>query len=238
MVTFAKQNVILDPPFTKLDILSCRNLLIYLEPELQKKLLPLFHYSLCPGGILFLGSAESIGNLTDQFAVLDHRSRLYRRAGSAQSQALVDFPTKVFPVISPGPEDGNSVSRPAKLQTLAEKLLLERFTPPAVLVNDKGDILYISGRTGKYLEPAAGRVNWNIHAMAREGLRHRLSQALAQALRDKATVNCEGLRLVGNGQTQGLSLTVAAIDEPKDLRGTAMVASMSGPSRCGKARPA
>ena len=175
MVVFAEQNVIQDPPFTKLDILTCRNLLIYLAPEVQKKLLPLFHYSLNPGGILFLGNAETIGTFTDLFSPFDGKSRLYRRLDSAMQAEPVEFPVS-FANGAEGTEYESGESRPAvNLQALADQLLLQKYSPAAVLTNDKGDILYITGKTGKYLEPAAGKANWNIFAMAREGLRYELA---------------------------------------------------------------
>lgn len=169
MVTFATQNVIMDPPFTKLDILICRNLLIYLTPELQKKLLPLFHYSLNPGGILFLGSAETVSTFTDLFAPLNTKSRLFRRRESVLPAEPVAFPSSFVPALPGVPKEMTMMKPAANLQTLADQLLLQHFSPPAVLVNDKGDILYISGRTGKYLEPAAGKANWNIFAMPAKG---------------------------------------------------------------------
>jgi two-component system CheB/CheR fusion protein len=184
MVTFATQNVIMDPPFTKLDILICRNLMIYLTPELQKKLLPLFHYSLNPGGVMFLGSAETVSSFTELFAPLKPA---------------------------------------ANLQSLADQLLLQHFSPPAVLVNDKGDILYISGRTGKYLEPAAGKANWNIFAMAREGLRFDLGSAFQKAIRQKEAITVRGVKVGTNGGTQTVDITVQSIEEPEALRGMVMI---------------
>ena len=173
-VIFAPQNIIMDPPFTKLDILSCRNLLIYLTLELQKKLLPLFHYSLNRGGFLFLGSAETIGGFTDLFELLKGKARLYRRLDSALRTEPVEFPASFVSAL-PGAPPPKPLKPAANLQSLAEQLLLQCYSPAAVLVNDRGDILYISGRTGKYLEPAAGKANWSIFAMAREGLRHELT---------------------------------------------------------------
>ena len=196
MVIFAPQNVIMDPPFTKLDILICRNLLIYLAPELQKKLLPLFHYSLNPGGILFLGSAETIGAFTDLFAPLDGKTRLYRRLESRLRAEPVEFPSSFVPAVPEATASSRRRTKPApNLQTLADQLLLQHYSPAAVLVNDKGDILYISGRTGKYLEPAAGKANWNIFAMAREGLRYELTGAFQKALRQKDAVTLKGLKV-------------------------------------------
>ncbi|MBT1074721.1 chemotaxis protein CheB [Geobacter grbiciae] len=223
MVTFATQNIIMDPPFTKLDILICRNLLIYLTPELQKKLLPLFHYSLNPGGILFLGSAETVSTFTDLFAPLNTKSRLFRRRESVLSAEPVAFPSSFVPALPGVPKELTMMKPAANLQTLADQLLLQHFSPPAVLVNDKGDILYISGRTGKYLEPAAGKANWNIFAMAREGLRFDLGSAFQKAVRHKEAITLKGLKVGENGATQTVDVTVQAIEEPEALRGMVMI---------------
>jgi len=224
MVTFATQNVIMDPPFTKLDLLICRNLLIYLTPELQKKLLPLFHYSLNPGGVLFLGSAETVSAHADLFAPLSLKSRLFRRRESVLPAEPVAFPASFVPV-PPGiiPKELTILKSTANLQSLADQVLLQHFAPPAVLVNDQGDILYISGRTGKYLEPAAGKANWNIFAMAREGLRFDMGIAFQKALRQKEAITVKGLRIGDSGAARTVDLTVQAIEEPEALRGMAMI---------------
>ena len=223
MVTFATQNVIMDPPFTKLDILVCRNLLIYLTPELQKKLLPLFHYSLNPGGILFLGSAETVSAHADLFAALSLKSRLFRRRESVLPTEPVAFPASFVPVLPGMPKESTILKSTANLQSLADQVLLQHFAPPAVLVNDQGDILYISGRTGRYLEPAAGKANWNIFAMAREGLRFDLGIAFQKALRQKEVITVKGLKVGEGGVTQTVDITVQAITEPEALRGMAMI---------------
>ncbi len=223
MVIFAPQNVVQDPPFTKLSILSCRNLLIYLSPELQKRLVPLFHYSLLPGGILVLGGAETIGPATDLFAALDGKTRIYRRLDAATRAAPVDFPSSFRPPPSVSETHTSPTGPVPNLQALAEQLLLGRYSPAAVLTNEHGDILYISGRTGKYLEPAAGKANWNIHAMARAGLRHELSGGFQQALRDRHTVIRTGVRLEAGDAVQTLDLTIEPLQEPEALRGMALV---------------
>jgi chemotaxis methyl-accepting protein methylase/PAS domain-containing protein len=223
MVVFAEQNVIQDPPFTKLDILTCRNLLIYLTPDVQKMLLPLFHYSLAPGGILFLGNAETIGTFTDLFAPVSNKIRIYRRLDSPTQAGSVMFPVS-FAKIRKGASDEPAESRPVvNLQTLTDKLLIEKFSPAAVLTNDKGDILYISTRTGKYLEPAVGKTNWNIFAMAREGLRYELTSAFRKALLQKEEVVFRGLNVRTNGSVQTVDLTVQAIQEPEGLRGMVII---------------
>jgi two-component system, chemotaxis family, CheB/CheR fusion protein len=241
MVIFAPQNLLMDPPFTKLDILSCRNLLIYLAPELQEKLLPLFHYSLSPGGILFLGGAETIGSYNHLFTALDGKSRLYQRTDASLDTA-VEFPTRLFPAVAGEEQTEPTLRVLPNLQALTEQMILSQFAPAAVLVNHKGDIVYISGRTGKYLEPAAGKANWNIHAMAREGLRGELAHALQKVLRQRGTVSVEGLRVQGDADQQDLKLTVQAIEEPEALRDMVLIVFHDMPSpepeKSDRARPA
>ncbi|MBT9475075.1 chemotaxis protein CheB, partial [Polaromonas sp.] len=223
MVVFAPQNIIMDPPFTKLDILTCRNLLIYLGPELQKKLIPLFHYALSSRGVLVLGTSETVGSFTHLFEPIDAKLRIYRRNDHPLSMVEVDFPTKHFPAAPMVADEGPAASAPINLQALADQVLLQNFSPAAVLVTAEGDILYINGRTGKYLEPAAGKANWNIHAMAREGLRFELASAVKKAFRQTGPVKVSGLQVDGNGESQRVDLTVQAIDKPAGLRGRVMV---------------
>ena len=230
MVIFAPQNLLLEPPFTKLDILICRNLLIYLTPEVQKKLIPLFHYSLNPGGILFQGSAETIGEFTDLFAQFSGKSRLYRRKDTVLRPEQVTFPSS----FSAGPPMVTDI-RPApkvsaSLQSLADQLVLQRYAQPTVLTNDQGDICYVSGRTGKYLEPAAGKANWNIFAMAREGLRYALVRAFAEALRQKDCVTLQGLKIDSGGGDQVVTVTVQRLEEPVPLHGLVMIVFTDVPS--------
>ncbi len=227
MVVFAPQNVIMDPAFTKMDILSCRNLLIYLTPELQKKLLSLFYYSLNPGGILFLGSAETIGNLTELFEPLEEKSRVYRRLKSILHTDLFEFPPPAYR-FPPGAKEF-AIAQPKtqkhveNLEEIANQLILQRYAPAAVLVSDKGDILYTSGRTGKYLEPAAGKANWNIFAMAREGLRYNLSKSFQKAVRQNSTITLKNVNVVTNGKKQLVDVTIQPLAEPETLRRLAMI---------------
>jgi chemotaxis methyl-accepting protein methylase/PAS domain-containing protein len=223
MVIFAPQNLLLEPPFTKLDILSCRNLLIYLTPEVQKKLIPLFHYSLTPEGILFQGSAETVGEFTDLFAPLSGKSRLYRRKDTVLRPEQVTFPS-AFSAGPPMVTEARSTPKvTASLQSLADQLVLQRYAQPTVLTNDQGDICYISGRTGKYLEPAAGKANWNIFVMARDGLKYALVRAFPEALRLKESVTLGGLKISAGGIEQVVNVTVQRLEEPGPLQGLVMV---------------
>ena len=224
MVVFAPQNLIMDPPFTKLDILCCRNLLIYLTPELQKKLFPLFHYSLNPGGVLFLGSAESIGNFSHLFVPVALKERIFKRNESIILGHRLDFPA----VFGPSPVNRLEASLPVRrsspsLQALAEQLVYARFAPPAVLVDEQGDIVFFSGRTGQYLEPAAGKANLNVMAMAREGLRYDLANALQKAQRKKEKVTVRDIKVGVGVAARSVDLVVQALDEPKELRGMVLI---------------
>jgi two-component system CheB/CheR fusion protein len=222
MVVFAPQNVIMDPPFTRLDILSCRNLLIYLEPEIQRKLIPLFHYALNPGGVLVLGTAESIGGFTDLFSPLDPKLRLYRRIMNPLRAAPIEFPTAFFP--KTGTADPHPVQRPVvNLQSLADQVILQQYAPAAVLTSDTGDILYINGRTGRFLEPAAGKANWNIFAMARDGLRADLGGAFRQVLRQEEPVALRGVRIEVDGGIVHADVTIQKLAEPASLKGLVLI---------------
>ena len=231
MVIFAPQNLVMDPPFTKLDLLTCRNLLIYLEPELQKKLFPLFHYSLNPGGVLMLGTSETVGAATDLFAALPGKSRIYRRQGAVREAELVEFPTAFaqnrVPATSAAGAASTRVLAPqllaASLQAQTEALLLSRFTPAAVLTTAQGDIVFISGKTGKYLEPAAGKINNNLFAMAREGLAGALNAGFSRAVREHGAVTLKDIRVGTNGGTQRVEVTVQPLAEPAALAGMVLV---------------
>lgn len=223
MVIFAAQNIIMDPPFTKLDLLCCRNLLIYLDPECQKKLIALFHYALTAHGVLLLGNAETIGIFTEYFTAIDNHSRLYRRIDKALCVTDIEFPSKYFPVVAMNSLNTEPPKSVLNMQNQVEQLLLQHYSPAAVLINAEGDILYIHGRTGKYLEPAAGKANLNIHAMAREGLRHELVGALKLAQQQSEAVHLTGLTVGTNGGSQMINLTVQALDKPANLKGMLLI---------------
>ncbi len=223
MVVFAVQNVIKDPPFTKLDILTCRNMLIYMESELQKKLMALFNYSLNPGGILVLGSAETLGAQCEKFTEIDSKLKIYKSSSKTISTELIDFPTSFHRKKTITSEKIVFPKNVENIQTLADQILLQRFAPASVLVNSDGDIIYITGRTGKYLEPVAGKANWNIHAMARIGLQHELPAAFRKAMQSFEPVILQKLKIGTNGGTQFVDVTIQQIETPKPLNGMIMI---------------
>ena len=223
MVVFAPQNVIKDPPFTKLDLLSCRNMLIYMEVELQKKLMGLFNYSLNPGGIMILGTAETIGTHKEGFEELDAKLKIYRRTITFTNSDLIDFPNSFYAPKTSSVDKKISPKVVENIQSIANQILLQRFAPPSVLVNDKGDIIYITGRTGKYIEPVAGKANWNIHSMAREGLQQVLPGAFRRALQHFDPVILHNIKVGTNGGTQFVDITVQRIESPESIRGMVLV---------------
>ncbi len=213
MLIFAPQDIIKDPPFTKLDMISCRNFLIYLENELQQKIIPLFHYALSPGGILFFGSSETIGGFVDMFSVVDKKWKIYeRKENSHTKHGLVEFP------LQSAEKMDMSVSFPKTANItnaqLVDRILLRDMTPACVLVSKTGETLYIHGRTGKYLEPAQGEFRSNIIDMARKGLKFEMSAALRNAMGTQKEVVYEGLNVDGNGSSQRINLIVRPLREP------------------------
>ncbi len=210
-VVFAEQNLLRDPPFSELDLLVCRNLLIYLKTEAQDRLIPLFHYTLKKNGILFLGSSETIGRFPELFEPLSRSHSIFRKKESAVR------PQIRFPAGKIEPEPFDDEREDAKhthgedhisLDKAVTNVLLEEFTPACVVVNHGGEIVYTRGRTGKYLELAPGKPNLNIADMARDGLRFPLISALRQAKETKAPIRETGLKVKTNGEYQWIDLTV------------------------------
>lgn len=219
MVVFAQQNLIKDPPFTKLDLLSCRNLLIYLEPELQKSLLSLFHYSLNPGGVLVLGSSESCGDSRILFNSIDTKLRIYRRLiSAARGIRPAEFPASALNIKTDPIKKNINVKTTDNMETLADQLLLQRYAPPSILVNTEGDILYITGRTGNYLEPSSGKANMNIFAMARPGLRNELPIIFHKAIQNYQRVVQRNIEIRDDDRSFYVDLAVQKIEKPEALR--------------------
>ncbi len=222
-VVFAQHNIIMHPPFTKLDILSCRNLLIYMEPELQKKLLGLFFYSINPGGIVLLGNSETLGTQSHLFTPVDAKLKIFKRSPTPLANELFDFPSSFSRAKPASVENVIPTSSTSNIQTLADQLLLQHFSPAGVLVNENGDIIYISGHTGKYLEPAVGKANLNIFAMLREGLRNEFPLAFRRSITNKETVVLHNVKVDSNGKTQTLNINIHWIGKPEQLNGTLMI---------------
>jgi two-component system CheB/CheR fusion protein len=210
MIVFAVHNVIKEPPFTRLDLLSCRNLMIYLEPELQNRLIPLFHYALKFGGILFLSPSESIGNHTELFTSLNRKWKFYLTTNNASSsRTLMTSPmTWAKGSRDKAPEVVMIKNKEPNLSELARRLLIQFFAPASVITDRKGEMIYVHGETGKYLRPGPGQASLNVIEMAREGLEIELRTAIhAASNQNIPTLNREVL-VKTNGDFTTVNLCV------------------------------
>jgi two-component system CheB/CheR fusion protein len=222
MIVFAAQNVIKDPPFTKLDLISCRNLLIYFNSELQKKVIPIFHYSLLPKGILFLGSSETIGGFVDLFSLIDNKWKIYKRRNSIYSA----HPLIEFPIAASGGRTNEIFTKKIEMNSItniAEKIILQNYTSNCVIIKANGNIVYIHGKTGKYLEPSHGEAKMNIFDMAREGLQQELPSLVRKALSSQRSIKAEGIKVKTNGTFQVINLTVKPVKEPSEMPGSLLL---------------
>ena len=225
MVVFAVQNVVKDPPFTKLDLLSCRNLMIYLEPELQNRLIPTFHYALKPGGVLFLSPSESIGNHTELFTPLNRKWKFYRTTPTSVSARAILTSNLNWTTESAHntPEDIMKSARENNLAQLTRRMLLQFYAPTSVVTDLKGNILYVYGETGKYLRPAPGHATLNMIDMAREGLQLELHSAIQAASQGTLTILSRELSIKTNGDFQPALLSIRALSNPNDQQNLLLV---------------
>jgi len=225
MVIYATQDLIKDPPFTKLDLLSCRNLLIYLESELQARLIPAFHYALKPGGILFLSSSESIGNFPDLFKQINRKWRIYEASGiKTANQILLETPLASRDIHPSIPNtDIHSGIMDASIVEQTRRELLQAYAPPSVVTDDTGTILYVHGDTGKFLRPAQGQATLSVVEMAREGLQLELRTAIFTAKTQQIVVTCKNLQVRTNGGYETVNLEVRPIIHSGSLHGNLII---------------
>ncbi len=230
MVVFAPQNVLSDPPFTRLDLIVCRNLLIYFGTDQQKRLLPTFHYALRSGGMLFLGPSETIGVHDGLFELLDRKWKIYRRKDTQTrvhpellkmpARPQVDVPSER----AAAAEEGRRRRPPApRTEGQIQRFLLGHFAPTCLVVEDSGDIVHIHGRTGMYLEPSEGEPSHNVLKMAREGLSTPLAAAMRRAAHQKRTVSRSGVTVKTNGETIAVDVSVMPVEEPESLSGLLVI---------------
>lgn len=227
IIVFAVHNVVSDPPFSKVDLVSCRNLLIYLNPDTQKKVIAVFHYALARRGLLFLGTAETVGDQSTDFSIVDRKWRLYKRLDS-------DGPTKTLllsaseqlaadNLITSRGQEPIKMIRKHGFREIIERILLESFSPCAIIISEKGAILYVHGRSGKYLEVGPGEANLNLLAMAREGLRFELASAIKKAVTEDKEVRQNRLRVKTNGDEQVINLIVRPLSQDAAMKRLLMV---------------
>jgi two-component system, chemotaxis family, CheB/CheR fusion protein len=208
MCIFAKQNLVKDPPFSNLDLVSCRNLLIYLGPVLQRRVIPTLHYSLKPSGYLMLGEAESLGGFGDHFALVDKKDKLYQKRKTTARLATYFASTDYSPRRIEDARTGRQLPAPFTVENEVEQLLINRFVAASIVVNDQMEIVQFQGKTGAYLEPAAGHPTFSLSKMAREGLLVDLRAALSIAKKTKAAVRREGVQFQSEGKAREVDLEV------------------------------
>ncbi len=225
-VVFAHHDLAKDPPFSRLDLVSCRNMLIYMDQTLQKKILPVFHYSLADNGVLFLGTSESIGDFVSSFSTIDTKWKIYRKKSITSSRS--DYPRFSDRQLT----SQTSTTLPAVangFRNLGEKVLVESFAPPSVLVNEKFEILYCYGPIDRYLAIPPGEPSLNVLRVAREGLRHKLGLALLQAQKTTEPVLCNTVTHGHAGNRQSLTITIQPVIEPGDNQRMFMVVFRESP---------
>ncbi len=244
MIIFATQNVIKDPPFTRLDLLSCRNLLIYLEPELQARFFPAFHYALKPGGVLFLSSSESIGSFTDLFTPINKKWKFYRTIESPVAPGEDLAGSGLIwkgNTIRRDPDEPINKVKETNLLELTKQVLLQDYAPPSVVIDGKGNILFVHGDTGKYLRPAPGQATLSVIEMAREGLQLELRTAIHQAVKQRTPVVDKNLSIKTDGGKERITLSVKPLTGPGTTQGLLLVSfqeaglqAQSKPAKAGR----
>ncbi len=224
MLVFATQSLIKDPPFSRLDLVSCRNVLIYMDSVLQKKIMPIFHYTLNKDGYMFLGSSETIGEFSDLFTTINSKWKLYKRLGMTVENALGYPITKDVEVHMELPvvEDKRYLKE-TNIYQMAEREVLDKYAPPFVLVNDKHEILYVNGKIHKYLLMPVGVPVFDIQKMAHEDLRYKLTTVLHKLGKKRETIICRGLKVRDNGNFLTVDLTVKPFSPGGGTEGLIMV---------------
>jgi two-component system CheB/CheR fusion protein len=213
MCIFARQNLVKDPPFSNLDLVSCRNLLIYLGPVLQRRVIPALHYSLKPGGYLMLGTAENLGGFADHFGLVDKKDKIYQKRKTA-TRLTTYFSSADYLPGRAADAKPRELPGPFTVEREVEHLLMNRFIPASIVVNDQKEIVQFHGKTGAYLEPPAGQPSFNLARMAREGLLVDLSTALDTARKTNAMVRKEGLQIKSEAGTRTVNIEVLPLRGP------------------------
>ena len=217
---FSQHNVLADPPFSRIDLISCRNMLIYMEPVLQQKIVPLLHYALKPAGFLWLGGSETIGSYRNLFEPEDSRHKIYtRKAGSNTDRAHFALQRNGAPRAPFVPFTARPVDTAVDLHKEADRILLTKFAPPGVVVSADLEILQYRGDTGAFLTPAPGKASFSLLKMLREGLLVGVRAAILRAGKDESTVRDEGLRVKSNGSYHEVAVEVIPLRKGDDKNG-------------------
>jgi len=224
MAVFAVHDVLKDPPFAKLDMISCRNLLIYLKSDAQKILLSIFNYALNKDGLLFLGPSESIGESMESFNIVDKKWKIFKSTKfHSLPWRLVDAPIQYSTMGDLKLKSEHFEKDNVDITNLAVRQLLDIYAPSSVIINELGEILYIHGKIGKYLEPAPGRARLNIFDMVKDNLGFKLRSAVQNASSKEKDVVLEGLKITDNGNKNFVNVFVKHIQEPEVMRNLLIV---------------
>ena len=207
MVVYASQDLTSDPPFSKLDLISCRNLLIYLDSQLQKRIMPLFHYTLNVGGYLFLGPSETIGEFSDLFSPVDIKWKVFQAKKLNIPRYPLDLALGAVAAAETGKQGMAALKLPRKAEIL-ERLILDEYSPASVLVDEKYETLFLRGPVGRYLELPKGEATLNLLGIAREGLRHKLPPALQKAAKQGSAVLLENVQVNHEGSLLNVDVTI------------------------------
>lgn len=209
LCVFARQNLISDPPFSRLDLITCRNMLIYLSSAVQKKVMPIFHYGLKPSGFLMLGTSETVGEFSDLFALVDKRYKIYSRK-IASGRLGIELVASNYPLetIKPQLEVSETVRDGLEIQKQADQIVLNQYAPVGVIINSDLEILQFRGQTSSYLEPAPGRPSFNLLKMAKKELRLELRTAIHQAKKQDSDVRKENIQVRQENQVRLVSFDV------------------------------
>ncbi len=219
---FAHHNLIGDPPFSRMDLISCRNLLIYLGPQLQKNILSAFHYALQPAGVLLLGASESIGTLTDLFATLDKKQKIYGR----KTAAVRTLPINFIPRHPALPKKSDTLKAGVPAATLpgglnaereADRVALSQYAPPGILIDANLKIIQFRGGTGPYLQPPSGKAEFHVLKMAREGVMLPLRAAIEQARKEQRPVRRQNVPVAGDGPSRLVTIGVTPLKNLREL---------------------
>jgi two-component system, chemotaxis family, CheB/CheR fusion protein len=214
MCIFAKQNLVKDPPFSNLDLVSCRNLLIYLGPVLQRRVIPSLHYALKPAGYLMLGASENLGGFADHFGLIDKKDKIYQKRKTTARLTTYFANADYLPLKAGDAKSSRELPAPFTVEREVEHLLVNRFVPASIVVNDQMEIVQFHGKTGAYLEPPAGQPSFSVAKMAREGLLVDLRAALDAAKKSNAIVRKEGVHIQSEAGTREISLEVVPLRGP------------------------
>lgn len=233
MVVFAPQNIISDPPFSHIDLISCRNLLIYLESELQNRILWIFHYALVPQGFLFLGSSESIGRRHEEFSVRDRKWKIFQQMEGKSSRNLsneVSLPIAFDEYKRPEVGQPRLYEDRDRPREVTERTIVERYGPPALVINQSNEVIFVHGSAGKFIHPPNGEFTVNVLEIIQRDLKLALANTIRRATVQESEVKTENIFTTVDGQSCIMDIIGVPINHPGDMSGSLIIFFEKKPS--------